>query len=141
MVRSPGDLVLLLQISSFAVAVPLLLRLQLSTLGALLEPRRPPRGATPDRVQQIAVLTQAVLWAGRPLTRVSCLPRGLTLYYFLRRAGLDVALCFGMGYETEWYGGHCWLVADGEPFLERDDPRARYAELCRLPATSSPPGP
>ena len=138
LVRSPGDLLLLLQLTGFALAVPILLRLRLATLSRLLEPRRRPQGADPERVRQIVALVSAVLWAGRPVTRVSCLPRGLTHYFFLRRVGLDVSLAFGMGREGETYAGHCWLVVEGEPFLEREDPRLRYGELYRLPMPASP---
>jgi hypothetical protein len=53
----------------------------------------------------------------------------VTHYYFLRRAGLDVELSFGMGKLDDQYAGHCWLVKDGEPFLEDSDPRPRYATM------------
>ncbi len=70
---------------------------------------------------------------GRPLVRPGCLTRGITGYYILRRAGLDVALCFGVGLVpgTE-VAGHCWLVLDGEPVLETADPRSVFTELVRL---------
>jgi hypothetical protein len=31
------------------------------------------------------------------------------------------------------YVGHCWLVKDGEPFLERTDPRPVFAEIVSIP--------
>jgi hypothetical protein len=67
--------------------------------------------------------------------RTGCLTRGVTLFWFLRRTGLDVELRFGL--EVDEHGaskdGHCWLALDGEPFLEKVDPRPRFAELYRLP--------
>jgi hypothetical protein len=58
----------------------------------------------------------------------------VTLFWFLRRAGLDVELRFGLdpapGAEVD---GHCWLTLDGEPYLEKQDPRPLFAEIYRLP--------
>jgi hypothetical protein len=53
----------------------------------------------------------------------------------LRRAGIDVALCFGIGSSSgrrAGVTGHCWLVMDGEPVLETADPREAFTELVRL---------
>ena len=120
----------------FAAAVPLLLRLQLPRLRSLLRPRTAPPLADPARVRQIAGYVDAAIQAGRPLLQHNCLTRGLTLYYFLSRAGLPVELCFGVGSEADNYPGHCWLVRDGEPFLEPQDPHARYDPFYRFPAHS-----
>jgi hypothetical protein len=54
--------------------------------------------------------------------------------WFLRRAGLDVELCFGIDPSDDAASdGHCWLSLAGEPFLERVDPRPRFAETYRVP--------
>jgi hypothetical protein len=135
-VQSPDDALLALRIVAFALAVPLLTRLPLRHLDALLRwgPRK--RRATPTEVQKTVAFAGAVLRRGRPLARGDCLPRGLTLYYFLRRAGLDVSLHFGVmadaGVDRAPIG-HCWLVKGGEPFLETRDPRPLYVELYHLP--------
>lgn len=73
-----------------------------------------------------------IRWGG-PLVRPGCLTRGITGYYLLRRAGLDVALCFGIGpRHSAGVTGHCWIVLDGEPVLEAVDPRPAFTELVRL---------
>src|ERR687893_539717 len=92
--HNPGEARLFLCIFVFAVAVPVLLRLKLPRLASLLEPKITPSPPEPDRIQQIASYVDAVLRVGRPLVRSGCLTRGLTLYYFCRRAGWDVTLCF-----------------------------------------------
>jgi hypothetical protein len=70
----------------------------------------------------------------RPLVRTGCLTRGITLFWFLRRSGLDVELRFGIDAgDTDPVDGHCWLTLGGEPYLERRDPRPRFSELYRLP--------
>lgn len=132
--RSPGELFLFLRVLSFAAAVPMLLRLRLPQLLAGLEPYSLPVTAEPSRVRRIIHCVEAVLRLGSPLVRPGCLTRSLTLYYFLRRAGLQVTLCFGMGQMDGKFVGHCWLMKEEEPFLERQDPRPLFAETYRFPA-------
>ncbi|CAN5535615.1 hypothetical protein BH24DEI1_BH24DEI1_02690 [soil metagenome] len=137
--RGPGDLLLLVHIFLFAAAVPLLLRLKLPTLLALLEGRAPaPDTLDPDGADKIVRYVDAVIRRGRPLVRRGCLTRGLTLFYFLRRAGLEVALAFGMGKPEGEVEGHCWLVREGEPFLEGRDPRPTFAEYYSFPPRAAP---
>ena len=128
-VGNPADAFLLLHMLVFATAVPLLLRLKLSRLQPLLEPKALPSTPEPARVQKIVSLVDAVLQTGKPLVRPGCLTRGVTLYYFLSRSGLEVTLCFGMGTVRDEFVGHCWLSRDGEPFLEETDPRPLFTEV------------
>lgn len=123
--RSVSDASLFLRVFAFAVLVPFLLRLKLSRLGSLLEPR----SIAPGSVEQIAAYVEMAIHSGRPLVRGGCLTRGLTRYYFLRQAGIDVSLCFGV---TQAGAGHCWLEKDGDPFLEPGDPRTRFVLMYRI---------
>jgi hypothetical protein len=137
--RSPRDGWLLLHIFLFAIAAPVLARLELAKLQSLLEPKRTsPIFGLPDS-QKIIDFLNFVRCMGRPLVSSRCLTRGLTLYYFLRRAGLDVGLCFGMGKSGASFAGHCWLVKDDEPFLEARDPRPLFAEFYRFPTKNQAP--
>ena len=129
--RSIPDVFLFFQVLLFAAAVPFLLRLKLSRVETLLEPRSP-SSADGDRVEQITEYVEKAIRAGRPLVRPGCLTRGVTRYYFFRRDGLDVSLCFGMGQVKGEFVGHCWLVKDGLPFLETQDPRPLYTEMYRI---------
>jgi hypothetical protein len=129
----------LLGVAAVAVAAPFLARLDLPRLQRCLEPaprssRSPSPSADPGQVVEVLGrrVDQVIRW-GRPLVRPGCLTRGITGYYSLRRAGLDVALCFGMGpVRGPDPAGHCWLILDGEPVLEAVDPRRAYTELARL---------
>jgi hypothetical protein len=129
--QSISDLFLFIQILLFAAVVPLLLRFKLSRVEAVLEPRSSSRAGR-DRVEQIAECVEMAMRKGRPLVRPGCLTRGVTRYYFFRRDGMDVSLCFGMGQVDGKDVGHCWLVKDGVPFLEVRDPRPLYSEMYRF---------
>ncbi len=131
-VRDHGDLLVFLHSACFALALPALLRLSLPRLQALLGPPAARQRARPGDADRIVTSVLAMLRVGRPLIRRGCLTRGLTLYYFLSRAGVDVTLCFGIGKVGEHgdgFDGHCWLVKDGEPYLEPRDPRPLYTEM------------
>ncbi len=130
----PREVLQFAVLSAFAAAVPLLMRLPLPRVAALITrpvARRSPADGEVERLERMIELAPRV---GRPLVRPGCLTRGVTLYWFLRRAGLDVELRFGLdpGGENP-PDGHCWLTLEGEPFLERRDPRPRFAETYRLP--------
>jgi hypothetical protein len=128
-VRGPAEAFLVARVVLFAALVPALMRLKLTRLELLLEPRRTPRRADASEAEKVLALVDAVLAAGRPLVRRGCLTRGVTRYYFLRRAGVPVELRFGMGKPQGEFVGHCWLVKDGEPYRERRDPRPLYAAM------------
>jgi hypothetical protein len=129
--RIISDIFLFLQIMCFAAIVPFLLRLKIWRLQALLEPQAV-GPADRDRIEQITEYVEKAIREGRPLVRPGCLTRGVTRYYFFRRDGMDVSLCFGMGEIDGEFAGHCWLVKDGAPFLETRDPRPLYSEMYRL---------
>ena len=130
--RSPRDILLVGRVLAFAIAVPLITRLSLRRQATILEPRRAPH-PDPGREAWLVENVDRVLAHGHPLVRPGCLTRGLTLYYFLRRAGADIGLQYGLGTPLGDTEGHCWLVRDGEPFLERVDPRGLYVETYRVP--------
>ncbi len=130
--RAPARVLLYFQIACFAAAVPLLVRLSLPRLQSLLGRRSCAGQPDAARVQEIITCVAAVLRVGAPLIQPTCLTRGLILYHFLRRAGFDVALCFGAGYPKGEFAAHCWLVHAGEPFMEPRDPRRWFTETYRL---------
>jgi hypothetical protein len=132
MPRRRQGLLLFPRVLAFAASAPFLARLSLRRLAAVLEPRHPPRDPDPARVAAVLHSVERALRVGSPIVRESCLTRGLTYFYFLRRAGVDVSLAFGVGRREGQYRGHCWLVKDGEPYLEREDPRRTFTETYRI---------
>jgi hypothetical protein len=132
LLRRPSDVARALPILAFATLVPLLMRLPLPRLARVLEPRRR-RPLDPRRHAWLERHVDRIIAAGHPVVRPGCLTRGLTHYFFLRRAGVDVALQFGMGRPVDELEGHCWLVQGDEPYLERVDPRPIFAPTYRIP--------
>jgi transglutaminase superfamily protein len=113
------------------IVVPLVMRLPTRRLEALLAPLGPP--APEERAEAIR---NAVDRAFRfhPVKR-TCLTRGVALCYLLRRSGFDVSLAFGLGPNASDWRGHCWLVREGRPYLERVDPQEHFAEMLVIPAS------
>jgi hypothetical protein len=137
--RGPAQWWLFLRVLVFAAAVPLLFRLKLSVISGWLERRTRTKGMSmpdPARVEQTIRCVELARLVGSPLVRPTCLTRGVTHYLFLRRAGLPVSLCFGAAMKDGVLvsqAGHCWLVKDGEPFLENSDPRRQFLPIYSLP--------
>src|SRR3954452_25384122 len=96
----------------FAALVPLLLRLcKLPDPPSWIDPRR--RSLPPPDPSEFATLTERIdepLIAGRPAVRTGCMVRGLSLYRFLRRAGAEVSLPFGVGTIRGDFAAHYWIV-------------------------------
>lgn len=116
----------------FAAASPLLLRMPLSRLNALISRPVLPRAPEPERLARtVRAVDTAVRWC-RPLISSGCLTRGLTLYWFLRGLGQDVVLVFGAGQVSGKFAAHCWLELGSEPYLERVDPRQFFREIYRF---------
>ena len=123
------EIALFARLCAFAAAAPLIMRLPLPRVRALLV--RSPRAqihAAPERISRLVALAGQ---AAHPVVGTGCLPRGVTLFWFLRRAGVDVELRFGID-PAAGADAHCWLALAGEPYLERVDV-TRFTELYRLP--------
>lgn len=113
-----------------AVSAPLLVRLAPATLARVIERLARPRGRRAD----VAVAVERGLELAARVVPLTCLTRAITRYVFLRRAGQDVTLRFGIGRQGEAYAGHSWVELDGEPYAESRDPRPEFLEMIRVPA-------
>ena len=125
---------LYLRIFCFVLTTPLLLQLRLPQLRTLLEAKKPSTNVDHAKIEYILTSVDTILQIGWPIINKICYPRGLTLYYFLNRTGLNVGLHFGAEKIQEELIGHCWLVKDGKPFAEPTDPYTRYEETYHFPA-------
>jgi len=126
-----ADALLLARIFAFAVSLPLILRFKLRTTASFAEPRRLRAPAGPEAVDLIVRYVEAV--CANRFVRAECLVRGLTLYHFLREAGLSLSLVFGVGEVDGRMTGHCWLLKDGQAFLEPHDPTPHFTVVTALP--------
>ena len=135
--RGPRELPLFVYLTAFSAAVPLLMRMPLPRLAAVVT--RPPRRrrVSPATAERLAVLVEIAPRVAGPVVRTGCLTRGVTLFWFLRRSGMDVELRFGLdptdASQPTGVDGHCWVTVAGEPFLEKVDPRPRFTEVFRIP--------
>ncbi len=127
------------RVLTFAAAVPLLLRVvKLPQLGDRLEPDDLPSTPIPQRepaeVERLIRRIDRLIRIGWPVVRRGCLVRGITRYRFLREAGVDASLCFGIGRlpGEEGFTGHCWLEMDGRAVAEPREPRPIYTETYRV---------
>jgi Transglutaminase-like superfamily len=136
-VRS-ADRRLLVEMIVFASAVPLLMRLRLTRIHRILEWRRREATISAETLEHIVGHFHLARRIAAPLVGSGCVTRGVTLYYFLTRAGADVSLCFGMGNIDGEYTGHCWLTRMGAPFLESRDPRLLYTRIFSIPDDVAP---
>jgi len=127
------DAFLFFRILVFAAIIPFLLRFKLRTVTKLIQPRRISRIHEYADVEKIVAYVDAAPRVAAPFVRRGCLTRGLTLYRFLRKAGLEISLCFGIGQTEEEFSGHCWLMKDGEPFLEPRAPEPTFTKIYSLP--------
>ena len=125
---------LYLRIFFFVLTTPLLLQLRLPQLKSLLEPKNHSVEVNHSKIEYILSSVDTILQIGWPIINKICYPRGITLYYFLNRAGLSVGLYFGAEKFQEELVGHCWLVKDGEPYAEPENPNTRYKETYHFPA-------
>lgn len=132
--NSGRDLSLLLRVGMFCCALPILVRLPPPLLSSVLQRIAAPHSrSTNVDVTLLTRYVEGILRRGRPILPDGCLPRGIALYYFLRRSGLDVSLRFGIGQPAGAVAGHCWLSKEHDPYLERVDPRALFVEVFAIP--------
>ena len=77
---------------------------------------------------KIVKFTDYILGRNFFMYKSTCLKRSLVLYYFLRKSGINVHICFGVKYNDklsdkeakEKLEGHAWLLYQGDIFLERN---------------------
>lgn len=84
-----------------------------------------PARDTAERLRQSIAVMETVQNHG--LLGGNCLPRSLTLWYLLRRQGLDSQLCLGVRRINGIFNAHAWLEYQGQPLNDTPDVRQRFA--------------
>ena len=106
--------------------------------------RHPPieTDAQPADTQQARALARLVDAAARRVPgRPSCLPRSITLWWLLRRRGIDSALRIGVRTVDGRLHAHAWVELDGLVLNDDQDVGLRFApfEGVNLPASRTTP--
>jgi hypothetical protein len=123
------DVELFIQILILATVLPLLIKLlSIPKLMKLLTPRDAIVFKHQDShtaKEKIVRYTDYILSRRFWIYKMICWKRALVLYRFLRKAGFNVTICFGVRLpntesKDKPLEGHAWLVYNGEIFLERD---------------------
>jgi len=131
-IRSGADVWLLLQVFSVITILPLMLRYySITRLLQILTPKRtlPVSSMQEEYTRKLVKYTDYILRRRVWVYRQNCLRRALVLYHFLRSAGIDVQILFGVRRNIQHshdgagnhLDGHAWLVCQGQPFLELND--------------------
>ena len=126
------DIWLFSQIFFLVTTLPVMLRLfSLPRLMKLFTPRVLKVYESSDIEElkyKVVKFTDYVLSRKYLKCKNTCLRRSLVLYYFLRKLGINVTICFGVRYGDKLPGrearkklkGHAWLLHKGEIFLEKN---------------------
>jgi len=101
-----------------ATFLPLLVRwLPLRRLLKMMTPPTFLRPYASVSRERIVAIVEHRLRTPRNMRRRACLRRGLMLFHFLRLAGCDAVLQFGVfppGVDANRMHGHCWVTVAGE---------------------------
>ena len=137
---SPAERALLLQAACLLPLIDLGLRLvSFSRLHSVLLRTARGRGRRPA-LEPTAIAKLVNIAARRGAWRVGCLRESMTLWWLLRRGGIDGNLRVGVRGRQDDLEAHAWVELDGRPLNDRRDVRALYATFPRdLAAPSSEP--
>lgn len=94
------------------------------------------REAAPHDPSLPSLLAEPIaIVAGRPVVGARCLGRSITLWFLLRRRGVDAELVLGTLAPTDDdLPAHAWVEVDGVPVNDDADVRDRYGSFgLRLP--------
>ena len=119
---------LFIQIFILLTVLPLLIKLL--SLPRLMKLLTPNDVKVLNNQDSKSIKEKVVKYTGYILSRnfwiykAICWKRALVLYHFLRKAGVNVQICFGVRLPNieakDELEGHAWLIYNGEIFLERD---------------------
>ena len=80
-------------------------------------------------VDQTVQLVETI--AGRHLTKITCLPRALTITRLLGRRGIRTDLKMGLRREADIVKGHAWVEYNQRPINDADDISTVYPHVVR----------
>jgi len=137
-VRNPGRVWLMARMALAYFAVSVLARLlPLPKAFAFISPRLGAGGGDAGRAAAIVNAVDTLLTARIPLIYPQCWRRAAVLHRFLRHAGLDTRIVFGVRMDgTRTVEAHAWLERDRKPFAETGQ-TAAYQRVFEFPSEGS----
>ncbi len=95
---------------------------------------RPRRAVPSPDAARLAQLIRRLLQLNRAMFRPNCVKQSLLLLHFLRRAGRDASIFFGVSKTGEnGLHGHAWVSLEGRPVAEAADPLQRFTVTYAFP--------
>lgn len=137
--RDPARFWLMTRMAFAYLAVSVLARLlALPRAFAMLSPRVSSREEDARRIAVIVNALDTLLTARVPFIRPQCWRRAVVLHRFLRGAGVDTVIVFGVrtdgGRTVE---AHAWVERGGRPYAEAAD-TSSYQRVFEFPSGGSP---
>ena len=106
----------------------------------LLRVSRPPAPSMHnDSAKAQAAVTSRLVQAAASRTpfKTACLVRSTTLWYLLRRQGIDSEIRIGVNREEGVFHAHAWVEIDGMVLNDRDDIHQHYVPFDQVPVPGS----
>ena len=134
LLNDPLRVVLMIRVAvSYLTVAVLARRMPLPAAFAWISPRLAARSADERGLGRIVNAVDTLLVAGIPLIHPQCWRRAAVLHRFLRHAGVDTKIVFGVDAEsTQPLDAHAWIEREGRPFAEPASV-ARYRRVFEFP--------
>jgi len=130
--HSLEEILMFIHLFFLVTILPLLIRLL--TIPQLMKILTPQHGEVKnarnlhDRRDTVVKYADYILSLNFWMYKNTCLKRSLVLYYFFRKLGMDVYICFGVKHKKDLteretgkrLEGHAWLSHNGDFFLEKN---------------------
>lgn len=135
------DVKLFINVFILLTVIPVLIKLfSLPKLMNLLTPNdiKKYKNLSAEKLtEKVVKFTDYILGCNFWIYNPKCLKRSIVLYHYLRKAGIDVHICFGVRINDEVTDplsvdkleGHAWLEYKGEIFLEKDAEMAKTYKM------------
>lgn len=135
--RDPARFWLMARMAAAYFAISVLARLlPLPRAFAWMSPRL--RGSDGRRTHVIVNALDTLLTARVPFIRPQCWRRAAVLHRFLRGAGVDTVIVFGVRTDgARTVEAHAWVERSGQPFAEAADTTS-YQRVFEFPSGGSP---
>jgi len=133
--KSPDELFLILRITGFLGALPMLIRFKsIQEVVRTITPEK--RGVTrsPLTLERVIYLCERLLRIFQKYRyKYSCLKRSLLLYHFLRYYQIPVEINFGVMWADGGLTGHSWLTLNNDLYLEPKAKVDQFTHIFSLP--------